>query len=118
MPTAEDHRLLGTVVTESALLPDVAALYDVYHPGVTLYDVSMDRYYGGECKIAVHLGQKEVAVVSPILAAIGFHASTMLAEFAVLRGQMRRFSVVHLMCRMGFGACARYIHNTRSVYRR
>lgn len=91
---------------ESALLTDVARLRDVHHPAVCLYDPSADRDWGGGAAHSVHLG---------------FYASTVLAEFAVLRGQMRRFTVAHLMVRMGFGApdinhYATYVDH--SLYRR
>ena len=85
--SAAEHRLLGTVIPESALLPDVAAMHDVYHPNVCLYDTTGDREW--KHSPGVH---------------VGFQASTMLAEFALHRGQMRRFTFVHLLPRMGFAA--------------
>lgn len=35
---------------------------------------------------------------------LGFYASTMLQEFVLHRGHMRRFTYVHILQRMGFGA--------------
>ena len=102
--TAAEHALLSTVVPESALLPDVAAMHDFYHPNVALYDTEHDRNWnwnGG-----VHLG---------------FYVSTMLHEFVVHRGCMRRFTFVHLLYRMGFAVAdinffATYVEDT--FYRR
>lgn len=61
---------------ESALLPDVARLRDVYHPAACLYDAVADRDWRTEGAAAggVH---------------IGFFASTVLAEFAVPRAVVR-----------------------------
>jgi hypothetical protein len=86
--SAAEHRMLSTVIPESALLPDVAAMHDIYHPNVSLYDISRDRHWKDAAR-GCHLG---------------FHASTMLTEFALLRGQMRRFTFAHLLPCMGFGA--------------
>jgi hypothetical protein len=79
--TADEHRLLCTVVTESALLPDLCAMFDVYHPNVCLYCTETDRNWeqrGG----TVHLG---------------FYASTVLHEMVLHKQSIRRFTVVHLM---------------------
>jgi hypothetical protein len=104
--SADEHRLLSTVVAQSALLPDLAAMHDVYHPNVCLYATDRDRRWTD--RTTVHLG---------------FYVSTMLHEFAVLRGSMRRFTFGHLLCRMGFGApdvnfYATYLDDTffRRVY--
>lgn len=53
--SSAEHRLLSTVVPESALLPDVAAMFDIYHPNVTLYDDSRDRTWEDGGGDAVHL---------------------------------------------------------------
>lgn len=84
---AAQHRLLCTVIPESALLPDVAAMHDTYHPNVALYNTKHDQQWNAPP--GVHMG---------------FFGSTMMREFVVHRGCMRRFSFVHLMQRMGFGA--------------
>ena len=87
--TSAEQRLLSTVIPESALLPDVAAMQDKYHPNIALYDVEQDRNWASSASCSVHLG---------------FYTSTMLHEFVAHRDNMRRFSFVHLMHRMGFGA--------------
>ena len=86
---AAEQRLLTTVIPESALLPDVAAMHDVYHPNVALYATDGDRDWIPRSHARMQLG---------------FYTSTMLNEFVVHRDAMRRFSFVHLMHRMGFGA--------------
>ena len=86
---AAEQRLLTTVIPESALLPDVAAMHDVYHPNVALYATDGDRDWTPRSHARMQLG---------------FYTSTMLNEFVVHRDAMRRFSFVHLMHRMGFGA--------------
>ena len=83
--SAAEHALLCTVVPECALLPDIAAMHDFYHPNVALYSTEQDRDW--KCRDGVHLG---------------FYVTTMLHEFAVHRGCMQRFTFVHLMYRMGF----------------
>lgn len=54
--TAGQARLLDTVVTHSALLPDISAMRDVYHPNVALYDTQWDRHWSGDDHGGVHLG--------------------------------------------------------------
>ena len=85
--SAAEHKLLCTIIPESALLPDIAAMHDLYHPNVCLYDTTKDRFW--DAPMAVHLG---------------FAATTMLHDFALHRGNMRRITLVHVMQRMGFGA--------------
>ena len=128
--TSADHRLLSTVVTESALLPDLMAMggtmpvfisFSAHRsararrvpshtrvsrahtrgPNVALYDASADRVWDAKpgegmpsaqwvhCALTMHLG---------------FFVSTMLHEYAVHRSAGRRFTVLHVMVRMGFGA--------------
>ena len=85
--SAAEHQLLSTVIPESALLPDISAMHDFYHPNVCLYGVEEDHNWSGNG--SVHLG---------------FHATTMLHELVMHRGHMRRFTFVHLLRCMGFGA--------------
>ena len=85
--SASEHKLLCTVVTESALLPDISAMHDFYHPNICLYDNSGDLKW--DDPMGIHLG---------------FFVTTMLHEVVLHRGSMRRFSFVHLMYRMGFAA--------------
>lgn len=87
--TAAQCRLLDTVVTQSALAPDVATLRDVYHPCVALYDTRWDRDWAGRDHGGVHLG---------------VFTSTVLTEFAVHGNTGRRFTLCHLLRRMGFQA--------------
>jgi hypothetical protein len=88
--TSAEERLVTTVIPESALLPDVAAMHDMYHPNLCLYAVDGDRRWTPQTSCTVHMG---------------FYGSTILREFVVHRESMRRFTFVHLMQRMGFGAC-------------
>ena len=85
--SAAEHRLLCTVIPESALLPDISAMHDFYHPNIALYSDEEDTNWTGDG--IVHLG---------------FHTTTMLHEFVAHRAHMRRFTFVHLMYRMGFGS--------------
>lgn len=111
--SASEHRLLDTVITESAMLPDVSRLRGVQHPAACLYEHASDA----EWPLARDAGPAGGAGVH-----LGFHAPTALMEFAVHRGRMRRFTVVHLLWRMGFGpadinrAGASYVDH--SLYRR
>ena len=66
--SAPEHKLLCTIIPESALLPDIAAMHDLYHPNVCLYDTTQDRLWNSP--MAVHLG---------------FASTTMLHEFALHR---------------------------------
>ena len=52
--SAAEHALLCTVVPECALLPDIAAMHDFYHPNVALYSTEQDRDW--KCRDGVHLG--------------------------------------------------------------
>ena len=100
--SASEHRLLSTVVTESALLPDVSAMHDVYHPNVALYDTAGDRDWGANGHSGVHLPLRVPATGRRSPA--GFYTTSMLHEFVLHRGQMRRCTLVHILYRMGFGA--------------
>ena len=84
--TASEHRLLATVIPESALLPDVAAMHDLYHPNASIYCTDGDRSWNER---GTHLG---------------FFGTTMMYELAVHRDMIRRFSFVHLLYQLGFGA--------------
>lgn len=85
--TAGEARLLDTVVTQSALLPDIAALRDVYHPCVALYDVRWDVDWSLNDHCGVHLG---------------VFTSTILTEYCGVGGQSRRFTFAHILRRMAF----------------
>ena len=89
---AAQCKLLDTVVTESALCPDIAALRDVYHPRTCLYATEDDRRWGPDTSVPsapdVHLG---------------FYTATMLVEFCCHRDQIRRFTMAHILAKMGFG---------------
>lgn len=91
-------------------------MHDYYHPVASVYATTFDRQWSQSP--AIHLG---------------FYATTMLHEFVVHKGmkhvftllrkhgRMRRFSFVHIMQRMGFGAAdvnfyATYLDDT--FYRR
>ena len=88
---AAECRMLDTVVVESALCPDVAALRDVYHPQTCLYATEDDQKWFASA-------QSDAPDVH-----LGFYTATVLMEFCCHRQQMRRFTMPHLLARMGFG---------------
>jgi hypothetical protein len=88
--SAASCALLDTVVTESALCPDICALRDVYHPRTCLYAVEDDRRW-----LSSDTPTQDVH--------LGFYTATMLVEFCCHRDQIRRFTMAHLLAKMGFG---------------
>jgi hypothetical protein len=92
--SAAECVLLDTVVVESALCPDISALRDVYHPRTCLYATEDDQCW------CLPTNDKDTVIPDVHL---GFHAATVLVEFCCHRELIRRFTMAHLLSRMGFG---------------
>ena len=72
---------LSSVITESSFCPNVDVLPDVFHPAVALYGAEpMDQVL------------------------IGLYASSVLNDFCVHRGRIRRFTLLHLLCRLNWSS--------------
>lgn len=65
--TAGQFRLWDTVLPQSALMPDVAALYDVYHPALALYDRARDAPFPDPDDLAAGAGVQLGLLASTIL---------------------------------------------------
>ena len=89
--TASQCRIWDTVLPQSALCPDVAALHDVHHPSACLYAERWDR---------APVGRPADGALSVLH--LGFFTSTILSEFCALGPAGPRFTFVHVLGRMGF----------------
>lgn len=70
---------LSSVITESSFCPNVDALPDVFHPAVALYGAEpMDHVL------------------------VSLYASSVLNDFCVHRGRVRRFTLLHLLHRLNW----------------
>lgn len=92
--SADEHRLLATVLGECALVPDIALMRDAWHPGLCLYDTSGDRaWHGAATAAAVAGGSLHISTFSSVIA----------TEFLRTRDDPGRFTFIHVMAAMGFG---------------
>jgi hypothetical protein len=85
------QRMAVSAVTQSAFCPDIHSLYDVHHPSQTLYATDLDRVWD--------------PVRDLTFSTLRFLQSTLLSEVQhdqKLYGAHIRFTIVHLMGKMGF----------------
>lgn len=100
---AGQWKLWDTVLPQSALLPDVAALYDVYHPAVALYTTAQDRPVPTQDPrhwLAAGIGVQLGCFASTILVAWGtiiFFIVPRSEEFCHVGVRSRRFTFVHIL---------------------
>jgi hypothetical protein len=87
--SADEHRLLSTVIPECGLLPDLALMRDGWHPNLCLYSTDNDRRWEDA-------GLRNTP-----------HASTftglILTEYVRTRRDAQRFTFIHIMAAVGFG---------------